>query len=64
MDALSFVLPLLLLLGVIFLIARYQMRSYGKHVERVENINDELVSLNRQIVVELREIKEILRDRN
>ena len=56
-------LPLLLLIGAGVLLSRYQMKSYGKHVDKVEAINNELITLNRDMVAELRQIKEILKDR-
>lgn len=64
MDSL---LGLLVPLGVLILagawLSRYQLRSYGKHVAQVEAINNELLTLNRDMVAELREIKAILKDR-
>jgi len=56
-------LPLLLLIGAGAWLSRYQMKSYGKHVDKVEAINNELLTLNREVVAELREIKELLKDR-
>ena len=40
------------------------MSTYSEHVAEVKAINDELIALNREAVAELREIKQILKDRN
>ena len=56
-------LPLIVIFGLLIVLAAYQMRSYGKHVDRVQTINDEILAINREMIAELREIKEILRDR-
>lgn len=69
-DVLVTWLPLAVILMMIFLIARHQMRSYGRHVDRVQGINDEILALNlknhelafEQLSV-LREIKTLLEDR-
>ncbi|MGL5448204.1 MAG: hypothetical protein ACRDBL_12935 [Rhabdaerophilum sp.] len=63
-------LPIFILAGVIFAIAWYQNRTYGRHVGQVEDINVEIAALNRknhELAVEqlsvLREIKTLLEDR-
>lgn len=63
MEAFLAWLPLLLIIAAVVVMARYQMSSYRKHVDRVEASNGELVTLNREMVAELREIKEVLRER-
>lgn len=56
-------LPLILIMGGYLVYARYAQRGYRQHIDRVEAINDRLVDSNSQIIAELRDIKEILRDR-
>ncbi len=53
-----------LFLGGAWWVSRQQMRSYGQHVAEVKAINDEIVATNRDMIAELREIKQILKDRN
>jgi cell division protein FtsB len=69
-DILTTWLPMAAILVVIVLITRHQMRSYGRHVDRVQDINDEILALNRknhELALEqlsvLREIKTLLEDR-
>jgi hypothetical protein len=78
MDALALMpqMPLLvmavglLIVGAGILVSRYQMKSYGSHVDRVSQINEEIVSLSRkghalaeeQLAV-LKQIKTLLEDR-
>ena len=66
MDDLIAWLPLLVIfavLAVFMVLAIRQSRSYGRHVDRVHSINDEILTTNREMISELREIKELLRDR-
>jgi ATP-dependent Zn protease len=67
--------PLVLLLAFFLFIAsrmsKKQMGTYNAHVTEVKAINDELIGLNREMaginremIAELREIKQILKDRN
>ena len=60
--------PLILFVAFFVFIAsrmsRKQMGAYSEHVAEVKAINDELIALNREMVAELREIKQILKDRN
>ena len=53
-----------LLFAVLFIgIGIQQMRRYEAHVNEVKHINDELIELTREMAAELREIKQILKDR-
>jgi len=60
-------LPLIVIVIGYLVYARYTQRSYWAnykgHIDRVEAINDRLIASNADIVAELREIKEILKDR-
>ena len=60
--------PLALFVAFFLFIAsrmsRKQTSTYSEHVAEVKAINDELIALNREAVAELREIKQILKDRN
>ena len=42
--------------------ARLSMKSYSRHVARVEEINKDLTALTQEMVAELREIKQLLKD--
>ena len=61
---LPFVVVVSLFLGIGLWISKHQMRRYGEHVDQVNAVNDELKAINREMLAELREIKEILKDRN
>lgn len=63
-EALIAWLPLIVILGVFLGLGIYQMRKHQGHVDQVTDINNELVAINREMIAELREIKELLRDRN
>lgn len=63
MEAFVTWLPLIVIFVLFIVLGAYQMRGYGRHVDRVQSINDEILAINREMISELREIKEILRDR-
>ena len=63
MEAFLGWLPLIVIFVLFIALAVHQMRSYGRHVDRVQTINDEILAINREMIGELRQIKEILRDR-
>jgi uncharacterized protein YneF (UPF0154 family) len=67
MSSFSDLLPLIVIFVVLIVVGAWmskrQMSSYGKHVAEVKAINDEIVKMNREMVAELREIKQILKDR-
>lgn len=63
LDALIAWLPLVVIFLVFIALGSHQMRSYKQHVDQVTDINNELVAINREMISELREIKEILKDR-
>lgn len=56
-------LPLIVIAIVFAALMRWSMVSYGRHVTKVESINDELVTINRAMIAELRDIKQLLKDR-
>jgi hypothetical protein len=63
-------LPVLIIFGLFGIFARQQMRSYSKHVDRVNSINEEILVMNhktneiaaRQLDA-LNEIKSLLESR-
>jgi hypothetical protein len=63
MEALVAWLPLILILAVWIGFVAYRLRINGKHVDQMRSMNDELLTINRQMIAELRAIKEILKDR-
>jgi hypothetical protein len=63
MDLLAVWAPVAFFLIVAVVASVYQMRSYGRHVDRVQKMQDEMLALSRESIIELREIKEILKDR-
>jgi hypothetical protein len=63
MDLVRAWLPLFVILAGFLGLGILSSRTYRKQVDRVENINAEILANNRQLVAELREIKEILKDR-
>jgi hypothetical protein len=56
-------LPIVVIAVVFGLVMRYSAKSYARHVDRVQAINDETLAINREMIAELREIKELLKDR-
>ena len=57
-------LPLVLLLVAFGLFLRRSTRTYYEHVNQVNAVNQAIVDTNNEMIAELREIKDILRDRN
>ena len=55
-------LPLAIIIVVVVIMGRLSMKSYSNHVARVEQINQENTALTREMVAELREIKQLLKD--
>lgn len=55
-------LPLVIIMVAVVFFSRRSMKSYAAHVAHVEKINNELVEINREMIAELREIKQILKD--
>ena len=59
-------LPLIVLLGFfgfIFYKSKQQYADYKNHVEKVNSVNQQIVETNREMIAELKEIKNIVRDR-
>ena len=54
--------PLALVIIIMVAMARLSMKSYSRHVARVEEINKDLTALTQEMVAELREIKQLLKD--
>ena len=57
-------LPLIVLLVVFGLWGRSANRRYKLHIDDVNAVNQQIVDTNREMIVELREIKQILKDQN
>ncbi|MFD0916668.1 hypothetical protein ACFQ14_09640 [Pseudahrensia aquimaris] len=62
METLFAWLPLVLLLIGAAWLARYQMRTYGAHVDRVNAINDRTLEINEQILDQNRETLLVLKE--
>ncbi|WP_417579298.1 hypothetical protein [Pelagibacterium sp.] len=56
-------LPFIILVVVFVVLSRLAQRSYKKHVDDVNAVNQAIVDTNRGMIAELREIKQILKDR-
>lgn len=56
-------LPLVLIFVAIACLARYQMRQYSAHVAQVNAINPEILSSNREMTAELKELNRTLKER-
>ncbi|MBO6639680.1 MAG: hypothetical protein JJ920_18110 [Roseitalea sp.] len=57
-------LPFLVLLAVVWVGYRYSMKHYRSHVDEVNAVNQQIVDTNREMIAELKEIKQILKDQN
>jgi hypothetical protein len=56
-------LPLGVILLVFGLVGWLSTRSYSRHVAEVNAVNQAIVDTNREMIAELREIKQVLKDR-
>lgn len=54
--------PLVIIFVLVIVMGRLSMKSYSNHVARVEEINKDLVVMTQEMVAELREIKQLLKD--
>jgi len=54
--------PLVLIIIAVVITGRMSMKSYSNHVARVEEINKDISALTQEMVAELREIKQLLKD--
>lgn len=54
--------PLVIIFVLVIVMGRLSMKSYSSHVARVEEINKDLVVMTQEMVAELREIKQLLKD--
>ncbi|MEM5502423.1 hypothetical protein WNY59_12585 [Ahrensia kielensis] len=57
-------LPFAVLFGGLFLFLRATNRHYQKHVHEVNSVNQKIADTNREMIAELREIKQLLKDRH
>lgn len=57
-------LPLLIILIAFFVWARSAKKHYQGHVDEVNAVNQQIVDTNREMIAELKEIKQILKDQN
>lgn len=57
-------LPFIVLFAGLFFVMRATNRHYQKHVHEVNTVNQEIADTNREMIAELREIKQLLKDRN
>ena len=55
-------LPLVLFLAAFGFFLRRSTRTYYEHVDQVNAVNQAIVDTNKEMIAELREIKDILRD--
>jgi hypothetical protein len=55
-------LPVIIIALAIGYAGRQSMKSYAGHVSRIEAMNNDLVDQNGEILAELREIKQLLKD--
>lgn len=63
-ETLAAWLPLLVILAVFFFWARTAKKQYQRHIDEVNGVNQQIVDTNRDMIVELQEIKQILKDQN
>ncbi|MBV6657448.1 MAG: hypothetical protein KI785_06730 [Devosiaceae bacterium] len=54
--------PLVLLLVVFLVWGRSAQSKYKQHVDDVNAVNQQIVDTNREMIAELKEIKQILKD--
>ena len=57
-------LPLLALVALFLSLVARSQKSYKRHVDEVNAVNQQIVDTNREMIAELREIKELLKDPN
>ena len=62
MDGLVAWVPLALFVALFAFFFRRSTRSYYEHVDQVNAVNQAIVDTNKEMIAELREIKEILRN--
>ncbi|MEO1745134.1 MAG: hypothetical protein AAFR13_01245 [Pseudomonadota bacterium] len=60
-DVIATWLPLVIIFGAFAVFMRSSMRQYYKHVDEVNAVNQQIVDTNREMLAELKAIKEELR---
>ncbi|MEL6437537.1 MAG: hypothetical protein AAFP99_12175 [Pseudomonadota bacterium] len=60
-DVIATWLPLVIIFGAFAFFMRSSMRQYYKHVDEVNAVNQQIVDTNREMLAELKAIKEELR---
>ena len=63
LESLAAWIPLIVILAIFLLFLRYTKRTREKYMGDMQKMNEDVINLNREMVAQLREIKEILRDR-
>ncbi|MEM6384304.1 MAG: hypothetical protein AAF739_16645 [Pseudomonadota bacterium] len=63
-DLIAAWLPFLVLIGVFLLFLRTAKKQQDSHVRDVNAVNQLIVDTNREMIAELKEIKQILKDQN
>lgn len=63
-ETLAAWLPLIIILVVFVFWARAAKKQYQKHVDEVNGVNQQIVDTNREMIAELREIKQVLKDQS
>lgn len=63
-ETLAAWLPLLVILAVFLFWARAARKQYQRHVDEVNGVNQQIVDTNRDMIAELQEIKQILKDQS
>lgn len=63
-ETLAAWLPLVIILAAFFFWARTAKKQYQKHIDDVNGVNQQIVDTNREMIAELQEIKQILKDQS
>ncbi|MCD7058337.1 hypothetical protein [Pelagibacterium xiamenense] len=64
MELLVALLPVLILVALVVAVARWAQRAYKRLVDETSAANRAIADSNRELIAELREIKQILKDQN
>lgn len=63
-ETLAAWLPLIIILVVFVFWGRAAKKQYQKHIDEVNGVNQQIVDTNREMIAELREIKQVLKDQD
>lgn len=64
MEMIGVWLPFIILIGVVLFLIRAGNRQYRVHVDEVNAVNQQIADTNREMIAELKEIKQILKDQS